>query len=220
MSKPNTTPFGEASFPKLFEPDTKFKASGEYNCKLMLDGDDAQSLMGYLDEKLQEAYEQMQEEKPKFKKVMKPRNPYTEELDEEGEETGRIGFNFKMAAVVEVKNGKYAGKTFTQKPVVYDAKGQIITKKINVGTGSIVKVAYETAPYFKADTKEVGITLRLKAVQIKELVEFGGKKDASAFGFGEEDGGFDADEMNDTPFGEEEGGFNSGEGNDSGEPDF
>lgn len=219
MSKPNTTPFGEADYPKIFEPDTKFDPKGVYSCKLVLEGDEAQSLMGFLDEKLQEAYEQMQEEKPKFKKVMKPRTPYTEELNEDGDETGRITFNFKMNAVVEVKNGKYAGKSFTQKPVVYDAKGQIITKKLNVGSGSIVKVAYETAPYFKADTKEVGITLRLKAVQIKELVEFGGKKDASDFGFGAEDGGFSADDIDDTPFNEEDG-YDSDDFDDEGEPDF
>lgn len=33
-----TTPFGEAIYPKLTEPDTKFKAEGEYSTKLRISG--------------------------------------------------------------------------------------------------------------------------------------------------------------------------------------
>ena len=75
-----------------------------------------------------------------------------------------------------------------------------MTDGTNVGNGSIVKVAYEPIPYMMASTKQVGVSLRLKGVQILELVEYGN----GASMFDEEDGyvseAIAKDNRQDTPF--------------------
>ena len=48
-----------------------------------------------------------------------------------------------------------------------------------------MKVAFEPIPYVMASTKKVGVSLRLKAVQVIDLVEYG---NSAASVFDEEDG--------------------------------
>lgn len=71
---------------------------------------------------------------------------------------------------------------------------------MEVGSGSIVRVAYSVNPYWKNKTMK-GVTLYLEAVQVIELKEYG-QQDAGAFGFGiEEDGYVVADaETVESPF--------------------
>jgi hypothetical protein len=54
-----------------------------------------------------------------------------------------------------------------------------------IGNGSRVKVAFEPFPYIMQSTKKVGVSLRLKAVQVIDLVEYG---NSAASVFDEEDG--------------------------------
>jgi hypothetical protein len=51
MGKPtiHTTPKGRALWPRLNEPDTKFKEEGEYSVKLILPADKAEPLMQLID---------------------------------------------------------------------------------------------------------------------------------------------------------------------------
>ena len=51
----------------------------------------------------------------------------------------------------------------------------------------MLKVAFDPIPYYMASTNKAGVSLRLKAVQVIDLVT-GGEKTADAFGFSEEDG--------------------------------
>jgi hypothetical protein len=60
-----------------------------------------------------------------------------------------------------------------------------MTEEIAVGNGSDVKVAFEPMPYMVAGTKKVGVSLRLKAVQVIDLVEYGSPATSV---FDEEDG--------------------------------
>ena len=84
-----------------------------------------------------------------------------------------------------------SGTDFEQRPKVFDAKGKIITKTLSVYSGTKMKVAFQCVPNF-TNMLGSGATLRLKAVQIIELVE--GKKgngDDTAeeqFCFSKEDG--------------------------------
>lgn len=187
------TPAGTALYPKLGEPDTKFKAEGTYSVKLRLAGNDADELIAICDAATEEAFaaaiSEAKNERDK-KKVKKADPSYTAEEDEDGNETGAMLFNFKMTATGVSKK---TGKDWTRVCPVFDAKRKPIDpKKIKIGSGSIVKVAYDAMPFYTA-ALGAGCSLRLEAVQILELHEWG-NKDAASFGFGEEEG-YDTVEM-------------------------
>lgn len=199
-NKMHVTPKGEASWPKLFKPDTKFVPEGEYSIKLLVREDAAESLMELLDKEVELAYKNAVKKNPKQKAKINQRTPYEHEVDDDGDETGNVEFKFKMKARVDLKSGD----SFTQKPAVFDAKGKPIKKELDIGNGSIMKVGFEIVPYFMASTKDASVSLRLKSAQLIDLVEY---TDA-ANPFGKEEGySFDdsEEEENDNPFYEEEG---------------
>ena len=162
------TPKGSAEWVKLWTPDVKFNPLGLYTINLKVAEDEAEALTTELNRQVDACYNSELKKNPKLKTKMTKRVPYEVCLDDDGEETGFVEFKIKMKARVEMKNGD----SFTQKPVVYDAKGQPITKEISIGNGSICKVAFETVPYMLASTKEASVSLRLKSVQLIELREF------------------------------------------------
>ena len=188
MSQKNpliVTPKGLLKYPRLFTPDTKFKAEGEYKTSLVLTPKEAAPLIKQLEVLHAEAYavECAAKKKKALKKADLPwkketiKNPDTEEL----EETGNIEFKASLRARVEPK-GKEA---WDQRPQVIDAAKKPVPKTVKVGSGTTAKLALEVSAWFN-DAKGFGIQLRLKAVQIIDLVEFSGG-DASGL-FDEEDG--------------------------------
>lgn len=181
MSKPKlpryVTPAGTAQYPYLTKPDTKFNPDGEYKLKLEIPGDKAQDLVTFLDEQFALAQEKAKKENA-GKKIKPGNEPY--EIDQD---SGKVTVNFKLKAKVTPKNGE----PFEQKPAIFDAKGKPIMGDAKVGGGSKVKVAYEVLPYYTA-IAGAGVSLRMKAVQVIELVEYSGGAGAGAYGFGEEEG--------------------------------
>ena len=180
MSKPKlpryVTPAGTAQYPYLTKPDTKFNPDGEYKLKLEIPADKAQDIVTFLDEQFAAAVAAAKKENP-GKRMKEADPPYLV-----NEETGTVAVSFKLKAKVTPKNGE----PFEQRPAIFDAKGKPI-KDVNIGGGSTVKVAYEVLPFYTAIVG-AGISLRLKACQVINLVEFSGGAGAEAFGFGEEDG--------------------------------
>ncbi|WP_408953204.1 hypothetical protein [Lysobacter sp. Hz 25] len=204
------SPKGTAIWPRLNQPDTKFDADGVYSAKLAFDGDDdaANKLIADLTAVREDAFKQYLSENPKFKKVAKQVDFFSAELDDDGEETGRTLMNFKMKAKVTAKK---TGKVYVMKPTILNAKKVILKNPPNIGGGSKLKVSFEVMPYFNAKDKEFGLSLRLVAVQIIELVEFGGGA-AAANDFDDEDG-FDGGD------GAEESGDDSDDDSESGDSD-
>lgn len=174
------SPAGTAQYPYLNKPDTKFNPEGEYKCKLEIPADQAQDLTTFLDEHFEQAVAKAKKDNA-GKKIKEGNAPY------EIAENGNVVVNFKLKAKVTPKNGE----PFEQKPAVFDAKGKPL-KDVNVGGGSTLKIAYEVIPYFTA-IAGAGISLRLKAAQVINLVEFSGGAGADAYGFGKEDG-YEAEE--------------------------
>ena len=81
-----------------------------------------------------------------------------------------------------------------------------------VGNGSVIKVAVEPVTYVMASTKQVGVSLRLKAVQVIDLVESGASAESI---FDEEDGYITAAVSKDNAadvFASEDGQANANEG--------
>ena len=181
---------GTAIFPYLVEPDTKYNADGEYKVKLRLSPDatlkgakgrSVGSIQEFLDTKLEESVAKAKKENPKVRRLREADAPY--EIDED---TGDILINFKLKALVKTRDGR----EFEQQPALFDAKGKPTTPD-EVWGGSTIKVSFEVIPFY---TKLIGagISLRMKAVQIIELIK-GGQADADSYGFGEEEGSYEED---------------------------
>lgn len=155
------SPKGAAGYPKLIKPDTKFKAEGEYTTSLTMSKADAKPFM----EQIEEAYT----EEFGAKALPKANFPF-KELDD-----GQIMFKFKS------KN----------RPKLYDSTGTIIKnfEELNIGSGSTLKVAGNIS--CRAVSGKNYATLYMNAVQIINLVEYGGSP------FGEEEGGFEVGQEED-----------------------
>jgi hypothetical protein len=178
------SPAGIAQYPRLTKPDTKFKPEGEYKVTLVLTGAEAQPLIELIDKAMGESLIEARRADPTKAKTIKAATdkPYKAETDDEGNETGNYKFNFKMAARI---TSKKTGETWEQKPDLFDAKGKVLVNP-KIGGGSTVKVAFELYLFY---TKLVGagVSLRLRAVQVLDLVEYNSRS-ASGYGFGEEEG--------------------------------
>lgn len=171
-----TSPKGTAKYPWLSVPDTKFNPDGDYKVTLVLPIEEADSMIQFLDEQLAASEAKAKKDNP-GKKVKVADAPY--KVDEEN---GNIEVSFKLKARVNMQNGD----SFEQRPALFDAKGKPL-QDVNVGGGSKIKVSYECVPFYTA-LIGAGISLRLRAVQVIDLVEFSGGAAAGAFGFEEEDG--------------------------------
>ncbi len=190
------SPKGIAVWPRLNEPDTKFKQEGEYTVALAYDGDDAacNKLIAGLEKLRDEEFAKWLSENPKKKKAAEVAPVYTDEVDEEGDETGRKLLKFKMRASGISKKTK---KHFTMKPDIFDAQGRKMANPPQIGGGSELKVSFEVGGFFVESAKKFYLTLRMVAVQVIDLVEFGSRK-AGDYGFGEEEG-YTADETAQKP---------------------
>jgi hypothetical protein len=122
--------------------------------------------------------------------------PGADDVDAEGNATGLIAFQFKQTAIIKPKDPKK--QPFETKIGLFDAKGKPMPADVLVGRGSKVKVAYEVVPFCMPATKTVGVSLRLKAVQVLDLKRYSGGQDAAGYGFGAEEG-YTADESTPAP---------------------
>ena len=169
------SPAGIAVWPYLNSPDTKFDngGAGEYKVSVKLTEDAAQPVI----DKLQKILDQYQAEEisqnPKVKQFT-PRLPIEEEVDDQGNLTGNWLLKVKQKAQITTANG-----IVDMKVALFDAKRRPTNAEI--GGGSTLKVATTIIPYTMPSNKAVGISLRLYAVQVLNLVEGGSDSDGSMF---------------------------------------
>ena len=173
---------GSAQWAKVLEPDTKWNPLGDYSIKLQLSQEEAAEMSERIEEIVQEEFKRAVKEKPPLKNTLTTQDVAQTVYDKDtGDDTGKVEFKFKLKAKVQRKDGTY----YEQAPAVIDAKKQPLPKDMLIGNGSRVKVAFEPFPYIMQSTKKVGVSLRLKAVQVIDLVEYG---NSAASVFDEEDG--------------------------------
>lgn len=180
------SPKGVAVFPRLNQPDTKFKAEGEYTVKLAFAADDEDylKLKARLEKIRDEQFAKFISENPK-KKRAEVADVFTLETDKEGDETGRELLTFKMRASGVSKK---TGKPFTLKPAIFNAaKSDLTDNPPSIGGGSVLRVNFEPSGAFVESAKKFYLSLRMNGVQIIELKEFGGRS-ADSMGFDEEEG--------------------------------
>lgn len=175
-----TTPVGVAVWPKLYSPNTQFDPDGFYECGVKFsDPKVVEEVKKRIRQFHKEAYELKCREEGKSKlRAAKP--PYKEEDD------GSIVVKTKLRA-----SGIKDGKPWTARPAVFDSRGNLIKTEDmpKIGGGSVVKVAVDVVPYLGANG--VGISMRLKGVQLITLVEYGaGEVSAEGMGFTSDEEGY------------------------------
>ena len=177
------SPRGIAVYPWLNRPDTKFSADGDFKVTLKVQAEDAAPLIQKLDEIISSYKTAQSKADPKLNQyTVAP--PYEEEMDDQGNLTGKYLFKFKQKAKIHTKDGR----VIDMKVALVDASRTPTT--VNVGGGSELKIAATVFPYAMSTTKSIGLSLRPSAVQILSLVS--GKSNAAAM-FDDEDG-FKAEE--------------------------
>ena len=165
--KTYTTGIGVLNYPYLVKPDTKFNADGLYHCKLALSKQDGEPLVKEIENSLATL---KTKKLSSFKPYKKVENGYE--------------FSFKLKAKVATKSGAM----YEQKPKLFDSKGQIMAdKEMSVWGGSKGKVAFQIYTY-ENNMLGSGVTLKLRAVQITELVQGKSKDSSESYGFSSEDG--------------------------------
>jgi hypothetical protein len=133
--------------------------------------------------------------KPQRDKLGSPsRNDmFTPIYDADDEPTGEVEMKFSMKAGGVVKKGPREGKKWSRKPQLFDALGRPIKGEIAIWGGSelIIAFSFTEDGYFIPATGAYGIKLQLEAAQVVTL-RAGGERDAGDYGFGSQEGGFDA----------------------------
>jgi len=178
MEKPKTftSPFGKAIYPHLTKCDVRFKPEGEFKVDLELGEAPANNLLKILKEYQAKAISNAKDKTGKDK-IKVASLPYKKEDD-------KYIFKFKMKA--SGTNGK-TGETFKQRPALFDSELKPINPEdTSIWGGSILRVSFQPFPWF-TPALGAGVSLRLKSVQVKELVEGGGQT-AEASGFDKVDG--------------------------------
>lgn len=163
MSKTMLSPMGTAVYPSLNTPDTKFDADGVYKTDLRLDPEAGATFAAQIDELMAQSEAKALEEKG-TKKVKVANPPYR--IDEE---TGDYLFRFKTKAA---GTSRRTGEKWARTVPLVDAQRQPCPGA-RVGGGSEIVVAFEPNLYFVAAVG-AGVSLKIKAVQIVNLVEWGG----------------------------------------------
>lgn len=174
------TPAGSAMWVKVVEPDFTYDPKGKYEAQIICDPKDkaVASFIKMLETMTNSAMEEAREQlKPPKNKTLVARDVVATEYDKEGNETGNVIIRAKAFAV------DYEGKP--QKVEVYDVKG-IKQNDWNtlIGNGSTIKMQVWASPYHMANGNQVGVSLKLKKVQVLDLKAYEGASD----GFGDESG--------------------------------
>ena len=158
MNKPLilTTPKGTAKWPYLTEPDIEFNPDGLFHTKLSCKKTESVNIKKTIDDMIALEVKKQHDLNPD--KAIKKSLPYTEEGDD-------IVFNFKMKASGVRKSDK---KAFTQEPNIVNADLTPFDKSLKIWGDSILKITFE--PYAWNMSIGIGCTLRIKTVQVLELV--------------------------------------------------
>ena len=189
------TPVGIGQYAYLETPDFEYNSAGDWKVKVFMDPskDDVQAMCATMDALLEKAMEYFTDaaKTKKDKKAVRPseNTPYYNETDDDDEPTGRIYINPKSIA-----SGTTAeGEEWKRHMPIFDAQGVKVTEKLNIGSGTKMRVSLLLRAYYNKQSG-VGVSLRLVAVQIIDLKQFGGGvQTAEDAGFGKVEGGFSAD---------------------------
>lgn len=176
------TPKGKAFYPNLRTPNVFEGNDLGYDCRLILSAEETEKMEDFLHRELAKAASL-----PEFVDKKLDEGDYFIGMGET--EDGDTYFKFKTKSTYKTKSGEVKDRVVP----IFDSAGKPLPKELDIGHGSIVKVAYSVHPFYKT-RKIKGLTLYLNAVQVIELVKRG-ERDAGSYGFGAEEGGYVNDEV-------------------------
>ena len=179
MSKVITTPKGKAVWPRIDTPDTKFDEDGVYSCKLHVSEGDFKAFEAIVKPQLDAAYNAECSRQGKDKIRMAASSPLR--INDDGD--------YEIYAKQKAKVHTKSKGTLEFTIAAVDSQGKKIEMP-KIGSGSTLKMAVEVNTWF-VPSQGFGYTLRLRAVQVLDLVEYGGG--SSSFGFGAEADGYVGD---------------------------
>lgn len=168
------SPAGIAVYPHLHAPDHRFRSDGEYKAAIRIaPGDEADKLEArltkYADGALPHARSKNWDKAVEIKES--PWRPF------EREEDGSLLIKTKARATGK---NRYTDKQWSFRPNIVDGQNKPIPVDTQIGSGSILKLLFEVAPYNMPEVG-AGITLRLDGVQVLKLQLFGPNTKHSGF---------------------------------------
>lgn len=173
FSLKGTTPAGELQYPKLQTPDTKFSPEGVYSTNIILNEDEHEAMLKTIAPAMREVEAELGQLPARKRDTISVREPFTPEYDDSDNETGRYIWKAKTKAEI---------KGVARKVSMFDATGKRLMN-VNPWGGTTAVVAFTASPYVIPGSRMAGVSLRLEAVQILELVQGGSGGSASSFGF-------------------------------------
>ena len=181
----HTTETGVAHYPYIFTADTQFDKRGVFSVKLVLNDEDAKPIVKLYEETLKARQQKENTEK------RSAHNQY-KVLKE-----GGIEFKFKLIQKVTMKDGT----DFEQRPKILNAD-KTIAEEQPVYSGSKMKIAFQAVSWAN-NLQGVGVTLRMKAVQLIDVVTQ--KPDSKkSEGNSDYDYGFSAEKVSNVPSGKKQ----------------
>mgnify|MGYP003112771722 CR=1 FL=1 len=149
---------GEAIYPHLNKPDAKYENPAVYKVTLKVKKSDATAMIDTFNQAKVDSLKQFT--KQKGKKVKESPHPnYTTEGD-------FVFFKFKLKS--EGVNRK-TKENFIQRPMIFDSQNKPFDLTKQIWGGTKMRIAYQLVPY--EAPFGVGITARIKSVQIVDLVQ-------------------------------------------------
>ena len=183
----HVSPIGTAKFPYLVNPDTKFDERGTYKVDLIITPKEAASIKSVAT-KLATSFKKDDLESNPTRKKWGLHLPLLDDTNQDGEDTGQKVARFKQAASIRTRDGRDISKSV----LLFDSQGNRLTD-VNPYSGTKMSVAYTMSAYANPTGKTYGVTFRLIAAQIIELVEGGTGMSAESLGFTNQMDGFVVD---------------------------
>lgn len=186
MSKTIITPKGKAVWPRIDTPDTKFDEDGVYTCKLHVSESDFKAFEALIQPDLDAAYKEECRRQGKEKIKMAPSSPLriTDEGDYEifAKQNAKVRTKDSGTLEFSVTAIDSQGKKITK----LDEEGEEVAFVPRIGSGSTLKLSVLLKTWF-VPSQGFGYSLRLRAVQLLDLIEYGG---GDNFGFSAEKDGY------------------------------
>ena len=189
------SPHGEAIHPWLNKPDVKYNADGVFKVGLAVADEAALKFKEEIDVLAQAGFEAIMEEKglkPAEQKKWSVYYPYEMETDDEGNETGRIIFNFKQNATIRLRDGE------VKKVIIglRDSMNEPLKANTPIFGGSTICLMWKSRPVTIAGTKQAGARLDFSMAQLIKPAE---GRASGGGGFAKVEGGYVQQASEDNP---------------------